>query len=68
MAMKFRSHQDPLYYDPKTNDKIFVPMISEVTISSCFILSKHSIKLTNHTMYTVGILKRQAKGVAEELP
>ena len=31
MAMKFRHHQDPLYYDPKVNDKIFVPTIDEVS-------------------------------------
>jgi len=31
MTMKFRSHLDPLYYDPKTNDKIFVPVLSEVS-------------------------------------
>lgn len=30
MAMKFRAHQDPLYYDPNVNDKIFVPMMHEV--------------------------------------
>jgi len=29
MDMKFRCHQDPLYYDPKANDKIFVPMMDE---------------------------------------
>lgn len=28
--MKFRCHQDPNYYDPKVNDKIFVPMVPEV--------------------------------------
>lgn len=32
MAMKFRSHQDPLYYDPAANDKIFVPMMPEVSL------------------------------------
>ena len=25
MVMKFRNHQDPLYYDANANDKIFVP-------------------------------------------
>ena len=33
MVMKFRDHTDPLYYDPKANDKIFVPAIDEVRIS-----------------------------------
>ena len=32
MTMKFRCHQDPLYYDPKSNDKIFVPTMHEVSI------------------------------------
>ena len=32
MTMKFRNHQDPLYYDPKSNDKIFVPVIQEVCV------------------------------------
>lgn len=26
MVMKFRNYQDPLYYDAKANDKIFVPV------------------------------------------
>lgn len=26
MAMMFRDHNDPLYYDAKANDKIFVPV------------------------------------------
>ena len=35
MEMKFRHHQDPLYYDPKANDKIFVPVMNEVrTVAS----------------------------------
>ena len=25
LVMKFRNHKDPLYYDPNSNDKIFVP-------------------------------------------
>ncbi len=24
LVMKFRNHKDPLYYDPNSNDKIFV--------------------------------------------
>ena len=31
MTMKFRNHQDPLYYDPKANDKVFVPVVPEVS-------------------------------------
>lgn len=27
--MMFRHHQDPAYYDPKANDKIFIPYESE---------------------------------------
>ena len=30
MTMKYRNYQDPLYYDPKSNDKIFVPVNDEV--------------------------------------
>jgi len=26
LEMKFRNHKDPLYYDAKANDKIFVPI------------------------------------------
>jgi hypothetical protein len=26
--MKFRNFQDPLFYDPKANDRIFVPTIN----------------------------------------
>jgi len=33
MAMKFRNHQDPLYYDPEANDKIFVPLIDETQMT-----------------------------------
>jgi len=33
MVMKFRDHTDPLYFDPKANDKIFVPVVSEVSIA-----------------------------------
>ena len=32
MVMKFRDHTDPLYYDPKANDKILVPAIDEVSL------------------------------------
>lgn len=32
--MRFRHYQDPLYYDPKANDKIFVPMIDKVSTDS----------------------------------
>ena len=32
MAMKYRNYRDPLYYDPKANDKIFVPVQYEVSI------------------------------------
>ena len=31
MAMKYRNYRDPLYYDPKANDKIFVPVQYEVS-------------------------------------
>ena len=31
MEMKFRNYQDPKYYDPKVNDKIFVPLMPEVS-------------------------------------
>jgi hypothetical protein len=31
MVMKFRDHTDPLYFDPKANDKIFVPAVPEVS-------------------------------------
>lgn len=29
MSMMFRDHNDPLYYDAKANDKIFVPIKDE---------------------------------------
>ena len=31
MSMMFRDHNDPLYYDPKSNDKIFVPIKDTVS-------------------------------------
>ena len=33
MAMMFRDHNDPLYYDAKANDKIFVPVKDLVSIT-----------------------------------
>ena len=36
MAMKYRNYRDPLYYDPKANDKIFVPVQYEVCVSIDF--------------------------------
>ena len=33
MAMMFRDHNDPLYYDAKANDKIFVPV--KDLVSTC---------------------------------
>ena len=29
--MMFRNHMDPQYYDPKANDKIFVPDLENLT-------------------------------------
>ena len=52
MTMKFRCHQDPKYYDPSVNDKIFVPLMPEVShrtnqsatyFSICLVLTKQSI-------------------------
>ena len=33
MSMMFRDHNDPLYYDPKSNDKIFVPIKDTSTMT-----------------------------------
>ena len=36
MRMMFRDHKDPLYYDAKANDKVFVPvkgMVSKLVFS-----------------------------------
>jgi hypothetical protein len=32
MVMMYRDHKDPLYYDPTANDKIFVPVLEEVSL------------------------------------
>ena len=32
MVMKFRNYKDPLYYDASVNEKIFVPVVPEVSI------------------------------------
>lgn len=47
MAMKFRCHQDPLYYDPQVNDKIFVPMMHEVRKTKSTILDQSDYNVVN---------------------
>ena len=36
LVMKFRNHKDPLYYDPNSNDKIFVAkhMVNTATLAN----------------------------------
>lgn len=31
MRMMFRDYKDPLYYDAKANDKVFVPVMAQVS-------------------------------------
>ena len=39
MSMMFRDHNDPLYYDAKANDKIFVPIKDEVSSYTFVVLT-----------------------------
>ena len=40
LVMKFRNHKDPLYYDAKANEKIFVAkhMVNTTTLLNCSIV------------------------------
>jgi hypothetical protein len=51
--MMFRHHKDPSYYDPRANDKIFVPDVSD--------------KVSNSLITMVG-LDRRAKEDCGDLP